>query len=311
MISAHPGSGRLAKGEEPFPTAGTADARDRPIKTWRHPSNAASSLVQNGTSMFKLLRYFSLTSAVAILLVTVVLVILYRQTAVNELVELAENQNVVLARSFANTIWPRFSAYVTSVSGLDGDALRARPETLQIHETLKGLAAGLPVLKVKIYNLDGLTVFSSQASQIGEDKSNSPGFIAAAREGRPASKQAHRDRFSTFSGEVADLHLVESYLPIRRGDGRIEGVFELYSDVTPLMGKIARSTDGLAAGLDLENLDLLTDSGVQGAGVAVDKAVKLPTLRIGRLKELQTVLADPNPFSTGAEAFFEPLAGCT
>ncbi|MCH6590811.1 MAG: PAS domain S-box protein, partial [Proteobacteria bacterium] len=199
--------------------------------------------------MFKLLRYFSLTSAVAILLVTVVLVILYRQTAVNELVELAENQNVVLARSFANTIWPRFSAYVTSVSGLDGDALRARPETLQIHETLKGLAAGLPVLKVKIYNLDGLTVFSSQASQIGEDKSNSPGFIAAAREGRPASKQAHRDRFSTFSGEVADLHLVESYLPIRRGDGRIEGVFELYSDVTPLMGKIARSTDGLAAGI--------------------------------------------------------------
>ncbi len=55
-----------------------------------------------------------------------------------------------------------------------------------------------------------------------------------------------------------------------------------------------------SAGLDLENLDLLTDSGVQGAGVAVDKAVKLATLRIGRLKELQTVLADPNPFSTGA-----------
>ena len=47
--------------------------------------------------MFKLLRHFSLTSAVAILSVTVVLVILFRQTAVNELVELAENHNVVSA----------------------------------------------------------------------------------------------------------------------------------------------------------------------------------------------------------------------
>ena len=203
--------------------------------------------------MFKLLRHFSLTSAVAILSVTVALLMLYRHNAVNALVELAENQNVALARSFANTIWPRFSDYVTGVSGLDGDALRARPETRQIHDTLKRLAAGLPVLKVKIYNLDGLTVFSSQASQMGDDKSNSPGFIAAAREGRPKSKLAHKDRFSTISGEVADLHLdlVESYLPIRRGDGRIEGVFELYSDVTPLTDKIARSTNRLAAGLVL------------------------------------------------------------
>ncbi len=261
--------------------------------------------------MFKLLRHFSLTSAVAILSVTVALVMFYRHNAVSDLVEMAEAQNVGLARSFANTIWPRFSDYVTGVSGLDGDALRARPETRQIHDALKALTTGLPVLKVKIYNLDGLTVFSSQASQIGDDKSDNPGFLAAAREGRPGSKLAHKDRITTFSGEASDQRLVESYLPIRRGDGRIEGVFELYSDVTPLMGKIARSTDGLAAGLDLENLDLLTDSGVQGAGVAVDKAVKLPTLRIGRLKELQTVLADPNPFSTGAEAFFEPLAACT
>ena len=64
--------------------------------------------------MFKLLRYFSLTSAVAILTVTVALVVLYRHNAVNDLVENAENQSVALARSFANTIWPRFSDYVTS-----------------------------------------------------------------------------------------------------------------------------------------------------------------------------------------------------
>ena len=199
--------------------------------------------------MFKLLRHFPLTSVVAILSVTVVLVMLYRHNAVSNLVEIAETQNVALGRSFANTIWPRFSAYVTGVSGLDGDALRARPETRQIHEALKKIAAGLPVLQVKIYNLDGLTVFSSEASQIGADKSNNPGFFAAAGDGRPASKLVHKDKFSAFSGEASDLDLVESYLPIRRGDGPVEAVFELYSDVTPLIAKIERFTPRLAAGL--------------------------------------------------------------
>ena len=52
--------------------------------------------------MFNLLRYFSLASAVALAVVTVVLVHLYRQNAVIELVESAESQNVTLARSFAN-----------------------------------------------------------------------------------------------------------------------------------------------------------------------------------------------------------------
>ncbi len=58
--------------------------------------------------MFRLLRYYSITSAVAIVAVTVVLVAFFRQHEVAQLIESAEGQNVVLARSFANTIWPRF-----------------------------------------------------------------------------------------------------------------------------------------------------------------------------------------------------------
>ncbi len=45
---------------------------------------------------------------------------------------------------------------------------------------------------------------------------------------------------------------------------------------------------------------MLTDIGVTGAGVAVDRAIKLATLRVGRLKELLEVLAHPDSFSTGA-----------
>ena len=199
--------------------------------------------------MFRLLRYYSLASAVAIVAVTVVLVVFYRHNAVDELVVTAEGQNVLLARSFANSIWPKFSLYVMSVAGVDRDALQARPETQDIHESLRALTAGLPVLKVKIYNLDGLTVYSSEPSQLGLDKSNNPGFISAAQHGIPASKLSFRETFSAFSGEVTNRDLVESYLPIKRGDGTIEGVFELYTDVSQLMSMIDHRTLRLTASL--------------------------------------------------------------
>jgi PAS domain S-box-containing protein len=176
--------------------------------------------------------------------ITVTLVILYRQSAVDELVNMAETQNAALARSFANTIWPRFSGYVRSVKG-DGAYVRARPETADIYAALKSLTAGLPVLKVKIYNLDGFTVFSSEPGQIGEDKRNNPGFFGAAVEGELASKLSYRDTFSAFEGTVQNRDLVESYLPIRGSGGQVEAVFELYSDVTPLMGRIERTTTRL------------------------------------------------------------------
>ncbi len=55
-----------------------------------------------------------------------------------------------------------------------------------------------------------------------------------------------------------------------------------------------------SAGLGLRGLNLLTDIGVRRAAVAVDKAIKLATLGIGRLKALLEALSHPDSFSTGA-----------
>ena len=191
--------------------------------------------------MFRLVRFFFLTSAAAAAIIIAVAVY-YRQNEVAQLIEFAERQNVALAQSFANTIWPRFSSYVMSAPGLDKDDLPGRSETRAIEAAVKEVSAGLPILKVKIYSLEGLTVYSSEAAEIGENKSNNPGFFAAARSGLPASKLTYRDSFSAFEGTVQHRDLVESYLPIRLGAGPVEGVFELYTDVTSLLASIKRST---------------------------------------------------------------------
>jgi PAS domain S-box-containing protein len=197
--------------------------------------------------MFRLVRFFLVTSTIAAIAVAAS-VFAYRRDEVQRLIDLAEAQNVTLARSFANTIWPRFSSYITSVPASDAETLRTRPETHALHELLMSLTAGLPVLKIQIFNLDGLTVYSSEHREMGAYGTNNPGFVIAAQQGKPASKLTFRDQISSFEGRAMDRDLVETYLPIRVGDGSIGGVFELYADVTPLVARIRSSTTNLLIG---------------------------------------------------------------
>ena len=191
--------------------------------------------------MFRLIRYFYMMSVFAVVVVSVMIVVLYRHHAVDNLVEFGEGQNEVLTRSLANSIWPRFSLYIASVSGMDGDRLRGRRETREIMDTLKTLTADLPVLKVKIYNLQGLTVFSTDQEQIGEDKSDDPGFVQA-RNGGIATELTHRGEIYVFEKGVVSRDIITSYVPVRHVDGSVAGVFELYTDVTPLLDRIKRTT---------------------------------------------------------------------
>src|SRR3546814_15105743 len=92
-------------------------------------------------------------------------------------------------------------------------------------------------MRVLFRSLNGLTVYSSDPGQIGEDKSGNNGFLAA-RTGHRASELTHRDTFSAFEQTVEDRDVLSSYVPITSGSGHVEGVFEVYYDVTDLLTAI-------------------------------------------------------------------------
>jgi len=169
---------------------------------------------------FRLVRYFSMASLVAIAIVTALLGMFYRRIALNNLMELAESRNVALTLAFGNSLWPEFAPFVASASGLSGDELRARPEIAKLRQAVLRQMTGLEVVKVKVYNLAGLTVFSTEEKQIGEDKSNNPGFLSA-RSGKVVSDLVHRDTFNAFDQVIENRDLIQTYLPIPvRGSGR-------------------------------------------------------------------------------------------
>jgi signal transduction histidine kinase len=189
--------------------------------------------------MFKLLRYFSIASLFAFLIVIFVLGVFYRQTTIDVLVELEGEKNIALAQVFANSTFEELQ----SITGTNNET---DSETGLEVETLLRLfdeqARGLPVVKIKIYDVNGVTVFSTDPVQIGENQFENDGFQSAI-EGKPISSLVHRDTFNAFDMVLEDRDLIQSYIPIyaRDNENQIVAVFELYSDVTELLGRIQRT----------------------------------------------------------------------
>jgi PAS domain S-box-containing protein len=202
--------------------------------------------------MFRLVRFFAVMSFIVLVAAMVVLGFFYRQSSINDLIALGENKNVDLTRAFVNSLWSQFEPFVAAASGLKGDELRSRSDINELRQATLKQMRGLSVVKIKVYNLDGLTVFSTDIKQIGEDKSGNAGFISA-RAGKTVSELTHRDTFSAFENTIENRDVISSYIPIQLAgsEGPIEGVFEVYDDVTPLLKRIEQTQRTVMAGVIL------------------------------------------------------------
>jgi signal transduction histidine kinase len=199
-------------------------------------------------------RHYSAASFVSIVtamvVVTVVLSLFYRRLALRDLAEMGERQNVALTQAFLNSLLPQLSDFLAAADRLGDEALRVHDETARLRKTVIVGMNGASVVKIKIYDRKGRTVFSTEAEQIGEIKSGNAGF-QAARSGDVISEITHRDTFSAFEGVIENRDLISSYIPIRRspGGGRVEAVFELYQDITPLLESIKETQWLLTLGI--------------------------------------------------------------
>jgi len=75
--------------------------------------------------MFKLLRYFSLTSLVSIVIVALLLGYFYRRAAIGDLLENGERHNVALTQVLANASRLQVKQFLAATRSLTDDAVRA------------------------------------------------------------------------------------------------------------------------------------------------------------------------------------------
>ncbi len=191
--------------------------------------------------MFRLTRVYSVASFFGIALVAIALSMFYRTIAVRSLTEHETQANVSLTQSFSNTLWPRYADFVARAASIPPQELALQPEVQSLREEVIQKFRGLQVVKIKIYNMEGLTVYSTEPRQIGENKAGNSGF-QKARIGKVTSDLVFRDHFSATEQVIENRNLLSSYIPVHKiPGGPVEGVIEIYSDVTPLVADIERT----------------------------------------------------------------------
>ena len=200
--------------------------------------------------MFPLVRYFSIVSAIAVAFAMIAVAVVLTRITTEQLIEERQSSNVALTQTFSNSIWPQFRKYVLNSAGLSGDALRAHPQTQLLSKSVVELMRGLSVVKVKVYAKNGNTVFSTQASQMGDQKYTSSGFLSASI-GHVTSEISHRNKFDAMERQIFEVDVVSSYVPIRNQIGEIEGVFEIYDNVTETLEKVSWRRNVIIAYLGL------------------------------------------------------------
>ena len=200
--------------------------------------------------MFNLSRYFSTVSFILIVLAAGVLGPLYRQLSLQQITELAESRNVAMAQVFENSLHLPLDALMSASIGRDAAFLRQSPELVSLQQSVVGLMRNTAVIKVKIYNRLGTTLFSSDAAEIGESRLDNPGFRSAMN-GKVLSELAQRNAMDSLAGRPAETDVLSSYIPIVGKDKSIEGVFELYQDVTPFLTQLRQSQWWVTAGVFL------------------------------------------------------------
>jgi diguanylate cyclase (GGDEF)-like protein/PAS domain S-box-containing protein len=188
---------------------------------------------------FALTRYFSLLSLILVVLAGGLLGTLARQQEIVQIEHVAENHNIALTQFLYRLLSQDVEKLIARSAGKSGSALQNPDEISALHLKVSEAVRGSDVAKIKIYNLQGITVYSTDAKQIGEDKSANPGFISA-RQGLALSELVHRDHFSATESVLSNVDLLSSYIPVRKESG-VVAVFEVYLDVTSLVAQIDRS----------------------------------------------------------------------
>ncbi|MBF0283230.1 MAG: PAS domain S-box protein [Magnetococcales bacterium] len=193
---------------------------------------AVPAVLDDRAPPFRLLRYFSLASFVAMTVAALALGAFFRQVEMNNVLRLGESQNIALTRAFANSMWPVISGFLKEGKPVT----RGHPLSPHLDQELSVLIKDLAVVKIKIFDTHGLTIYSTDPRQSGEDQAKNIG-VQAALKGKVTNNLIHRKGVPSFDGVVEDRDLISTYVPVYRA-GEVRGVFELYYDVTPVLERM-------------------------------------------------------------------------
>lgn len=202
-------------------------------------------------NVIRLSKYYLLIGIPWIIISVVAVTWMYRVVALEDLKKLTEKNTVMLSRTMANVIWPQIRHMVNATADhaeKNHDHNRHIAGILEIIRTLLDepigdLLRGTSVIKLKIFNTKGLTVYSTDKRQTGLQMDPEYTGSVAIRENRTISIAGFKESIRDFNqNDLKDRFVISSYLPLNLEDSvEIDGVIEIYNDATEIHKQINES----------------------------------------------------------------------
>ena len=193
---------------------------------------------------FRLVKYFTLTSLVVILIPTLILAIFISQRAKNELLRKSEQYALLVAINLNHQV---FSQFVLPTVLKYGRITLSSPQQYgRLDKVVRNTIHGFKVDRVDVYKLNGVISYSTDRSLVGLSGLGGRD-LNLAREGKSSSRLVSRGSFLGFElGGMAKQRQLKTYIPLRmerhllREQDPILGVFEITQDISEDYAAITR-----------------------------------------------------------------------
>ncbi|UCG13838.1 MAG: two-component sensor histidine kinase [Deltaproteobacteria bacterium] len=202
------------------------------------------SETQESIKPFRLVKYFSLTSLVVILIPTLALSVFISHRAKNELLRKSEEYALLVASNLNHQVFTQF--VLPTALKFGRIELSNSVQFERLDKVVRNTIHGFNIDRVDVYDLNELVTYSTDPSLVGLSGLGGIDFNLA-RQGQSSSSLVSRGSYLGFElGAVAKQRKLKTYIPLRierplsREYGRILGVFEITQDISEDYAAITR-----------------------------------------------------------------------
>jgi PAS domain S-box-containing protein len=181
--------------------------------------------------IFGLFAPFALLGLVATVF-AIYLTIQFKHRQIDDsLAELGRTSVEALTVTMSRSMTSEIEALVADTRTVASEALARHPIVATMHARLAHAVDGTNILKIKIFDVAGRTIYSPTARDIGVPTAH-PNAVPDAVAGRSTTIVYPPRSVDGFGGVRQAQSVVATYTPVRRSDGTVTAVFEVYVDTS-------------------------------------------------------------------------------
>ena len=180
---------------------------------------------------YRLARRYGVTSFIAVAVTALVMFFFIRYEALQIIEKASKRSNETLTIATEYALNDHFVMFLHVVKKNKDRQISLMPFEPVLERVIKKMLSDTHVVRIKLYDLSGNVIYSSDPDYIEDNEEHNDAFNSA-RSGVPETTLVYKDSFSLFS-TVGEHNLVQTYVPIRAGDHTpVLGVMEIYSDIS-------------------------------------------------------------------------------